>query len=140
MSEQKDYSKTVNLPKTNFQMKANLSQREPSFVKEWNETKLYEKLCIKNRDKEKFIFHDGPPYANAHIHIGTALNKVLKDFIIKYCSMSGNYVPFTPGWDCHGLPIEQLALKELKTDKNKVDKLAFRKSGADKVFLWRAAG
>ncbi|MDR2395157.1 MAG: isoleucine--tRNA ligase [Endomicrobium sp.] len=131
MSEQKDYSKTVNLPNTNFQMKANLSQREPSFVKEWNETKLYEKLCVKNRDKEKFIFHDGPPYANAHIHIGTALNKVLKDFIIKYRSMSGNYVPFTPGWDCHGLPIEQLALKELNTDKNKVDKLVFRKQAAN---------
>ncbi|MDR2617023.1 MAG: isoleucine--tRNA ligase [Endomicrobium sp.] len=131
MSEQKDYSKTVNLPKTDFQMKANLSQREPFFVKEWNENKLYEKLCIKNKNKEKFIFHDGPPYANAHIHIGTALNKVLKDFIIKYRSMSGNYVPFTPGWDCHGLPIEQLALKELSTDKNKVDKLTFRKQAAD---------
>ncbi|MDR1417562.1 MAG: isoleucine--tRNA ligase [Endomicrobium sp.] len=131
MSEQKDYSKTVNLLKTDFQMKANLSQREPFFVKEWKETKLYEKLCAKNKDKGKFVFHDGPPYANAHIHIGTALNKVLKDFIIKYRSMSGNYVPFTPGWDCHGLPIEQLALKELKTDKNKVDKLVFRKQAAD---------
>ncbi|MDR1244072.1 MAG: isoleucine--tRNA ligase [Endomicrobium sp.] len=131
MSDQKDYSKTVNLPKTDFQMKANLSQREPFFVKEWKENKLYEKLCMKNKNKEKFIFHDGPPYANAHIHIGTALNKVLKDFIIKYRSMSGNYVPFTPGWDCHGLPIEQLALKELNTDKNKVDKLTFRKQAAD---------
>ena len=131
MAEEKDYSKTVNLPKTDFQMKANLSQREPSFVEEWEKKQLYVKLCEKNKDKEKFIFHDGPPYANAHIHIGTGLNKVLKDFIIKYRSMSGNYVPFTPGWDCHGLPIELIALKEMKTDKNKVDKIVFRKQAAD---------
>lgn len=130
MDKEKEYSKTVNLPKTDFQMKANLSQREPAFVEEWDKEQLYLKLCGKNKDKEKFIFHDGPPYANAHIHTGTALNKVLKDFIIKYRSMIGNYVPFTPGWDCHGLPIEQLALKELKTDKNKVDRLAFRKQAA----------
>ncbi|GHT54415.1 isoleucine--tRNA ligase [Endomicrobiia bacterium] len=129
--EEKDYSKTVNLPKTDFQMRANLPQREPAFVEEWDKERLYIKLCDKNKDKKKFIFHDGPPYANAHIHIGTSLNKVLKDFIIKYRSMSGNYVPFTPGWDCHGLPIEQIALKEMKTDKNKVDKLVFRKQAAD---------
>jgi isoleucyl-tRNA synthetase len=131
MAEERDYSKTVNLPKTDFQMKANLSQKEPSFVKDWEDKQLYVKLCEKNKDKEKFIFHDGPPYANAHIHIGTGLNKALKDFIIKYRSMSGNYVPFTPGWDCHGLPIELLALKELKADKNKVDKLVFRKQATD---------
>ncbi|MDR0956459.1 MAG: isoleucine--tRNA ligase [Endomicrobium sp.] len=130
MCEQKDYSKTINLPKTDFQMKANLSQRELSFVKKWNESQLYLQLCEKNKTKEKFILHDGPPYANAHIHIGTGLNKVLKDFIIKYRSMSGNYAPFTLGWDCHGLPIEQLALKELKMDKNKIDKLIFRKQAA----------
>ncbi|MDR2351381.1 MAG: isoleucine--tRNA ligase [Endomicrobium sp.] len=131
MAEEKDYSKTVNLPKTDFQMKANLSQMEPSFVEEWEKKQLYVKLCEKNRDKEKFIFHDGPPYANAHIHMGTGLNKVLKDFIIKYHSMSGKYVPFTPGWDCHGLPIELSVLKEMKTDKNKVDKIVFRKQAAD---------
>lgn len=130
MDKEKEYSKTVNLPKTDFQMKANLPQREPAFVEEWENERLYVKMCEKNKDKEKFIFHDGPPYANAHIHIGTALNKVLKDFIIKYRFMIGNYVPFTPGWDCHGLPIEQLALKELKTDKNKVDRLVFRKQAA----------
>ncbi|MCL2798790.1 MAG: isoleucine--tRNA ligase [Endomicrobia bacterium] len=130
-TEKKDYSKTVNLPKTDFQMKANLAQREPSFVENWDKEDLYAKICGKNKDKEKFIFHDGPPYANAHIHIGTALNKVLKDFILKYRSMIGNYVPYTPGWDCHGLPIEQLALKELKTDKNKVDRMVFRKQAAD---------
>ena len=130
-TEKKDYSKTVNLPKTDFQMKANLSQREPAFVENWETEKLYFQLGDKNKDKEKFIFHDGPPYANAHIHIGTGLNKVLKDFILKYRSANGNYVPYTPGWDCHGLPIEQLALKELKTDKNKVDRMVFRKQAAD---------
>ncbi|MDR3275479.1 MAG: isoleucine--tRNA ligase [Endomicrobium sp.] len=131
MTEKKDYSKTLNLPKTDFQMKANLAQREPAFVEEWEKERLYLKICEKNYGKEKFIFHDGPPYANAHIHTGTALNKVLKDFIIKYRSMSGNYIPFTPGWDCHGLPIEQIALKEMNTDKNKVDRLIFRKQAAD---------
>jgi len=130
-TEKKDYSKTVNLPKTDFQMKANLSQREPAFVENWEKEKLYSELCEKNKNKAKFIFHDGPPYANAHIHIGTGLNKVLKDFILKYRNACGNYVPFTPGWDCHGLPIEQLALKELKTDKNKVDRMVFRKQAAD---------
>ncbi|OEG69715.1 hypothetical protein ATZ36_07910, partial [Candidatus Endomicrobiellum trichonymphae] len=103
----------------------------PAFIEEWDRERLYVKICEKNKDKEKFIFHDGPPYANANIHIGTGLNKVLKDFITKYRSMSGNYVPFTPGWDCHGLPIEQLVLKEMKTDKSKVDRLIFRKQAAD---------
>ncbi|MDR3256172.1 MAG: isoleucine--tRNA ligase [Endomicrobium sp.] len=131
MDEEKNYSKTVNLPKTDFQMKANLSQMEPTFVKEWEKEQLYVKICEKNKNKKKFIFHDGPPYANAHIHIGTGLNKVLKDFVIKYRSMSGSYVPFTPGWDCHGLPIELIALKEMKVDKNKVDQLVFRKQVAD---------
>lgn len=130
-SNEKDYSKTVNLPKTDFQMKANLPQREPAFIEEWEKNKIYFQICEKNKDKEKFIFHDGPPYANGHIHTGTALDKILKDFIIKYRSLSGDYVPFTPGWDCHGLPIETQALKEMKTDKNKVDRLVFRKQAAD---------
>jgi isoleucyl-tRNA synthetase len=126
-----DFSKTVNLPKTDFPMKANLPTREPAYITRWDEEKIYDKICQKNKDKSKFIFHDGPPYANAHIHIGTALNRVLKDFIIKYLSMTGRYVPYTPGWDCHGLPIEQLVLRELKTDKNKVDINVFRKQAAE---------
>lgn len=130
-TKEKDYSKTVNLPKTEFQMKANLPQREPAFIEEWEKNKIYFRICEKNKNKEKFIFHDGPPYANGHIHAGTALNKILKDFVIKYRSMSGNCVPFTPGWDCHGLPIETQALKELKADKSKVDRLVFRKQAAD---------
>ncbi|MDR2709317.1 MAG: isoleucine--tRNA ligase [Elusimicrobiota bacterium] len=131
VKDKKDFSATVNLPHTDFPMKANLPQTEPQFVKFWQDQNIYQKISEKNCHKEKFIFHDGPPYANAHIHIGTALNRVLKDFIIKYRSMAGQYVPYTPGWDCHGLPIEQLALKELKTDKNKVDTLVFRKQAAD---------
>jgi len=131
MNESRDYSKTVNLPKTDFQMKADLARREPAFIEEWDKTRLYFKICEKNRHKKKFIFHDGPPYANAHIHIGTGLNKVLKDIVVKYRSMSGSYVPFTPGWDCHGLPIEQVVLKEMKTDKNRVDRIIFRKQAAD---------
>jgi len=131
MNEDRDYSKTVNLPKTDFKMKADLARKEPAFIEEWDKTCLYFKICEKNKSKKKFIFHDGPPYANAHIHIGTGLNKVLKDIVVKYRSMSGSYAPFTPGWDCHGLPIEQVVLKEMKTEKNRVDRIVFRKQAAD---------
>ena len=130
-NEKKDYSKTVNLPRTEFSMKANLPQREPEFLKDWEEKQIYKKVREKNKGREKFVLHDGPPYANGHIHLGTSLNKVLKDFIVKYKSMSGSDAPYTPGWDCHGLPIEQQALKELKLDKHKVDMKTFRKQAAD---------
>jgi isoleucyl-tRNA synthetase len=131
MEDKKDYSKTVNLPKTDFQMKANLPQREPSFVERWQKDDLYGQIREKSKNNKKFIFHDGPPYANGHTHIGHALNKSLKDFVVKYKTLQGFDVPFTPGWDCHGLPIEQQALKALKTDKNKVDKTAFRAEARD---------
>ncbi|MDR0401496.1 MAG: isoleucine--tRNA ligase [Endomicrobium sp.] len=131
MNEEKNYSKTINLPKTNFKMKANLTINEQSIIDEWENKNIYYKICKKNKHKKKFILHDGPPYANAHIHIGTALNKVLKDFIIKYRSMSGYFVPFIPGWDCHGLPIEQLVLKEMKIHKNEIKKVDFRKFAAN---------
>jgi isoleucyl-tRNA synthetase len=129
-SSKMDYSKTVNLPKTDFQMKANLPQREPEILKNWENNKIYQKQAAKNESKQKFVLHDGPPYANGHIHLGTALNKILKDFIVKFKAMSGFNAPYTPGWDCHGLPIEQAAMKELKTDKHKVDMLSFRKQAA----------
>lgn len=119
-----DYKTTLNLPKTDFPMKANLPLREPEFLKKWQNEKIYEKLIEKNRSKPKFILHDGPPYANGHIHFGHILNKVLKDIIIKYKNMSGFYSPFIPGWDCHGLPIELGAIKELatrETDKTKLN-------------------
>ncbi|MCK4533514.1 class I tRNA ligase family protein, partial [bacterium] len=100
-----EYNKTLNLPKTKFPMKANLPQKELQIQKAWNELKLYDLIQEKNKDKRKFILHDGPPYANGNIHIGHALNKILKDIIVKYKSMSDFSVPFVPGWDCHGLPI-----------------------------------
>ncbi|MFC1501256.1 isoleucine--tRNA ligase [Elusimicrobiota bacterium] len=129
--EKKDYSKSVNLPFTDFQMKANLPTREPEFIKLWQDIGLYKNIQKINKGKKKFILHDGPPYANGHIHLGTSLNKILKDFVVKHKSMSGFHSPYTPGWDCHGLPIEQQCMKALKTDKNKVDKLKFRYQASD---------
>ncbi|MDR1928677.1 MAG: isoleucine--tRNA ligase [Endomicrobium sp.] len=131
MNKKKDYSKTIILPKTDFQMKANLPQIEPFFVEKWNKSKIYYKLCKKNAKKRKFILHDGPPYANGHIHIGTSLNKILKDFVVKYRFMSGKCVSFIPGWDCHGLPIEQIVLKKLGASKNSVNRFIFRKQAHD---------
>ncbi len=101
-----DYSKTVNLPTTDFPMRANLPKREPDILKKWEDENLYEKIQEARTDADLFILHDGPPYANGHIHIGHALNKILKDIIIKHKTMSGYRVPYVPGWDCHGLPIE----------------------------------
>ncbi|MDD2714888.1 MAG: isoleucine--tRNA ligase [Candidatus Wallbacteria bacterium] len=119
-----DYGDTLNLPKTDFPMKASLPEREPEILKYWSEIKLYEKVMSRNRLNPKFIFHDGPPYANGHIHIGTALNKILKDIVVKYKSLRGFHVPYTPGWDTHGLPIELKAMEQLKgeTDPLKIRK------------------
>ncbi|MCR5635932.1 MAG: isoleucine--tRNA ligase [Clostridiales bacterium] len=101
-----DYNVTLNLPSTEFPMRGGLPQSEPVMLKKWNENKIYEKLMEKNEGKPLFILHDGPPYANGNIHLGTALNKVLKDFIIRYKNMSGFKAPYVPGWDTHGLPTE----------------------------------
>ena len=101
-----DYNSTLNLPKTDFPMRAGLPQSEPVTLKKWEEEGVYHKLIEKNAGKPKFILHDGPPYANGNIHLGTALNKVLKDFIVRYKNMSGFCAPFVPGWDTHGLPTE----------------------------------
>ncbi|HOV21316.1 MAG TPA: isoleucine--tRNA ligase [bacterium] len=122
-----DYSKTVYLPRTDFPMKANLSEREPHFLKIWEEKEIYKKIIKKNENGEKYILHDGPPYANGHIHLGTALNKILKDIVIKYKSLKGYYSPYKPGWDCHGMPIEHQIFTQLKLKKNQVDKIDFRK-------------
>lgn len=102
--ENKDYGKTLNLPKTNFQMKANLANKEPLMVRDWAKKNIYEKGLDFN--KPTFILHDGPPYANGNIHIGHSLNKILKDIILKYKRLSGYNAPYVPGWDTHGLPIE----------------------------------
>ncbi|MCS7231843.1 MAG: isoleucine--tRNA ligase [Elusimicrobiota bacterium] len=127
-----DYSKTVNLPKTNFPMKANLSQREPAFIKFWQENRIYQKILEKNKESKKvFILHDGPPYANGHIHIGHALNKILKDIVVKYKALTGHYTPFIPGWDCHGLPIEYQLFKELKITKEQISQIEFRKKAKE---------
>ncbi len=122
MSEQLDLKKTVNLPKTDFSQKANLGQSEPARLKKWQEMGLYEKIADARKGREKFILHDGPPYANADIHIGTALNKILKDFVVKTRSMMGYDAPYVPGYDCHGLPIETIVEKKLaEKGKNKND-------------------
>ena len=108
-----DWKATLNLPRTEFPMKANLAQREPATVKRWAEERVYERLLEQNAGRPRFVLHDGPPYANGHIHLGTALNKVLKDVIVKHRAMTGRRAPYVPGWDCHGLPIELNVEKEL---------------------------
>ena len=100
------YKETVFLPKTDFPMRGGLPQKEPEIMKEWQEMELYKKLRETSANREKFILHDGPPYANGHIHMGHALNKILKDVVIKTMQMRGFDAPYVPGWDCHGLPIE----------------------------------
>src|SRR3989338_1815854 len=97
-----DYKNTLNLPQTAFPMKANLAQREQETLTFWEEIALYKKIGAKNKGRKKFILHDGPPYANGHLHIGHALNKVLKDIVVKSRLLSGFDAPFVPGWDCHG--------------------------------------
>ena len=123
-----DYKKTLNLPKTAFPMKANLAQREPERLKKWNELGLYQKIRDKFSGRPKFILHDGPPYANGAIHIGHAVNKVLKDFIIKSKTLSGFDAPYVPGWDCHGLPIELMVEKKIGKAGVKVSPAIFRKA------------
>ena len=118
---------TLNLPNTDFPMKANLTQREPELLARWEKEKLYEKIRQSARGKPQFVFHDGPPYANGHIHIGHALNKLLKDFIVKIMNMKGFDAGFIPGWDCHGLPIEYQVGKKLKEKKLSLEKSEIRK-------------
>ena len=128
----KDYKDTLNLPVTNFPMRANLAKREPGFLKFWQEHDTYHKAVEARKGAdERFVLHDGPPYANANIHIGTAFNKVLKDFIPKYKTMTGRYAPYVPGWDTHGLPIELRVLKDEKISKESVDPLELRKKCTD---------
>lgn len=101
-----DYNSTLNLPQSEFPMRGNLPKREPGMLEAWDENNRYEKMIENNEGKPKYILHDGPPYANGDIHLGTALNKVLKDIVVKYKNMSGFQAPYVPGWDTHGLPIE----------------------------------
>ena len=109
------YKDTLNLPKTDFPMKAGLTAREPEILAKWESGKLYERIQEARKDAEKTYFlHDGPPFANGDVHMGTALNKILKDFVVKSRTMAGYRAPFVPGWDCHGLPIEFKVVRESK--------------------------
>lgn len=121
-----DYNETINLPKTEFPMRAGLPQREPGFLKEWEEKKRYHELMKHNAGKPLFVLHDGPPYANGDIHMGHALNKVLKDFIVRYKNMAGFCAPYVPGWDTHGLPIERQAINAYGINRDKVTAAEFR--------------
>jgi len=120
----------INLPKTAFSMKANLQNKEPGIIDYWEKIDLYKKLRSSSKGKEKFVLHDGPPYANGDIHMGTALNKILKDLIVKFHQMKGEDSVYVPGWDCHGLPIEwkiEEQYKKNKKNKNEVPINEFRK-------------
>lgn len=121
-----DYKSTLNLPVTDFAMKANLAQREPEMLKVWQANKVYEQIRNTRKGREQFILHDGPPYANGDIHIGHAVNKILKDIIVKSKTLSGFDAPYVPGWDCHGLPIEHNVEKKIGKAGDKVDVKTFR--------------
>lgn len=122
-----DYKDTLLMPKTAFPMRGNLPNREPEIQKEWEEQKIYEKVQKRTEGRPLFVLHDGPPFANGDIHIGHALNKILKDFIVRYKSMSGFHAPYVPGWDTHGLPIETALTKSGKVDRKKMSVAEFRK-------------
>jgi isoleucyl-tRNA synthetase len=126
-----NYKDTLNLPKTDFKMKANLSQREPEILKFWEEIDIYSKIRESSKGRKTYIPHDGPPYANGDIHLGTALNKIIKDMVVKSKNMSGFDSVFVPGWDCHGLPIEHEVDKKLGDE-------AFSMHQAEKRRLCRA--
>ncbi|MEG1404580.1 MAG: isoleucine--tRNA ligase, partial [Oscillospiraceae bacterium] len=121
-----DYNKTVNLPKTDFAMRAALPAREPDMLKSWYDDDIYHKMIERNEGKPRFILHDGPPFSNGYIHMGTSMNKCLKDFIIRYKNMSGFQAPYVPGWDNHGMPIESAIIKQNKLDRKNMSIPEFR--------------
>lgn len=130
----KDYGATLNLPKTSFQMKANLPNKEPKFIKMWQEQEIYFKGI--DKDKPSFILHDGPPYANGEIHIGHALNKILKDIILKYKRLRGYNAPYIPGWDTHGLPIELKVTEKLGSKAKEMSPAEIRELCAEYAKKW----
>ena len=121
MTDKIDYKATLNLPNTAFPMRANLAQREPGILKEWHDKDVYQQIRTARAGREKFILHDGPPYANGDIHLGHAVNKTLKDIVVKSRTLSGFDAPYIPGWDCHGLPIEHNVEKKIGKAGVKVD-------------------
>src|SRR5690348_4713588 len=121
-----DYKKTLNLPDTRFPMRGDLARREPLMLKTWRDKNLYQRIRGICKGRPKFVLHDGPPYANGDIHIGHAVNKILKDMVVKAKTLAGYRAPYVPGWDCHGLPIEIAVEKKFGKPGDKLDAAAFR--------------
>ncbi|MDD5593732.1 MAG: class I tRNA ligase family protein, partial [Candidatus Margulisbacteria bacterium] len=126
-----EYKKTLNLPSTDFPIRANLVKVEEAMLGQWEKETIYQKIQDKNKDRNKYILHDGPPYPNGDIHLGHALNKILKDIVVKYKSMSGFNAPYIPGWDCHGLPIETQLIKEIGDKRKDMSITEFRERCKD---------
>lgn len=120
-----DYKDTLHMPNTEFEMRGNLPKKEPGFLQEWEDDNHYQKLLKRNQDKKPFVLHDGPPYANGNLHAGTAMNRIIKDIIVRSKGMAGYYTPFFPGWDTHGLPIEN-AIQKLGVNRKEVSAVEFR--------------
>ena len=137
--EKIDFSETLFLPRTSFAMRAGLPEQEPLILNQWSEKKIYESLRNQSKGKEKFVLHDGPPYANGHLHIGHALNKILKDFVVRSQQMLNKDSSYIPGWDCHGLPIEwkiEEQYREKGLNKDEVDIIQFRKECREFASKW----
>jgi isoleucyl-tRNA synthetase len=128
MDAQRDYKATLNLPKTDFPMRANLAQKEPELLARWESEALYDQILRARRGRPKFVLHDGPPYANGNIHYGHILNKILKDLVVKYRTMTGWFAPYVPGWDCHGLPIELQVERDLGARRSEMSALEIRRA------------
>src|SRR5262245_14800663 len=122
-----DYKNSILLPKTDFPQQANLTKMEPRIRERWEKEKLYEQIVAARKGGPKWILHDGPPYANGDVHVGTGQNKILKDIVVKFRTMQGRYSPYVPGWDCHGLPIEHKVVKELGEKAKTTDKAEIRR-------------
>jgi len=136
MADPTDYKPTIRLPKTGFPMRANLAQREPETLKRWQTERVYERALEARADAERYVFHDGPPYANGSIHYGHILNKVLKDFVVKYQLLAGRLTRFQPGWDCHGLPIELNVERALAAKKAELEKTSIRSACRKEAEKW----
>ena len=128
MNKANELKDTLNLPQTDFPMRANAVQREPERLKHWDEIGVYQLVQEKNANGDSFTLHDGPPFTNGDVHVGTALNKILKDTILRYKSVRGYRTPYVPGWDCHGLPIEHKVSKKLRKEKTDLDPVSIRKA------------
>ena len=125
-----DYKSTLNMPKTDFEMRGNLANKEPNILKQWQKDNYYQNILAHHKGQKAFILHDGPPYANGNLHAGTAMNRTIKDFIVRSHAMLGFYTPFFPGWDTHGLPIEN-AVQKLGVDRKALSAAEFRKKCAE---------